>query len=229
MSASLIIFRNSFESSTVDVIVGEAETKFTVYKTVLSDIASFFKAALEGNFKESSEQKITMPEESPEVFRRFLLWAHSGSLLGHQEQVTDMSPELLARLYIFGDAHGIPHLQNSAIDSLVAWTSSERRTPVEISHLVYQKTTKDCALQRYLVERIANKGVIKKEWFEGENIQQYPAEFLADLVVALFAMKGTTSPVMKHSEWDEIGCRYHIHPPDNQETATSSDQNSENH
>lgn len=225
-SSCLTTFRDSFDSSTVDVIVGEAEQKFIVHKAVLSHIAPFFRAAREGNFRESSEQKITMPEASPEVFRRFLLWAHSGSLLGHQERVTDLSAELLAHLYIFGDTLGVSHLQNSVMDSLGMWVKSERRFPLWILHLVYKNTRRGCALQRYLVDRTAFTVAISKEGFEEQHLESYPAAFLADLVLVLYdVQKGTIYPI-KNDKWDKIGCRYHFHPPDNQKTPVLSGGNS---
>ena len=214
-TACLIAFRDSFESSTVDVIVGEAETKFVVYKAVLSNIAPFFKAALEGNFKESSEQKITLPEESPEVFRRFLLWAHSGSLLGHQEHVTDLSPEILIRLYIFGDAHGVPDLQNAAVDSLGMWSNYKKLSPVSILHLAFRDTRRGCTLQRFLVDWAASRGSLREDWFVEEKLVLYPTVYLAELVMVLYDVKeGTASPI-KDNEWAKPGCRYHIHPEAN--------------
>lgn len=48
---------------------------------MLCSLAPFFKAALDGRFKEAADNAIPMPEESIVVVRRFQLWAYTGYVM----------------------------------------------------------------------------------------------------------------------------------------------------
>lgn len=58
---------DSYDTS-VEVVVGEAKTAFTILKSLLSDVAPFSKAAHEGSFEKATELTMTMPEVEPRVF-----------------------------------------------------------------------------------------------------------------------------------------------------------------
>lgn len=183
-----------------------------VHKSLLCQTASYFQAALEGGFKEATEQKIAMPDQSPRVIERFVLWVYTGKLLGSNEEVKDLGQTLLADLYIAGDIYGIPELQNSVMDCFVAWTNGRKFTPILILHHVYENTPKGCHLQRFLIERAAAKGVFggKENWFGGETSPKiYPQQYLMDLVQGFYDQRKTPSNVI---DWDSLGCRYHVHP-----------------
>lgn len=63
------------------VKVGPEEQKFTIHKGLLCAVSTYFKAALEGGFKEAEEQMINMPEDDVEVFEHFQLWVYTGSFM----------------------------------------------------------------------------------------------------------------------------------------------------
>ena len=152
-----------------------------------------------------------MPEQSPEVIERFILWLYTGQLSRGNEEPKDLNREQFADLYIAGDIYGIPELQNSVMDCFVAWAKTSKcRKLLSILHHVYENTPKDCSLQRFLVERAATKFDFSRPWFE---IYQalYPQQFLMGLVQELFRhKKGNPDSI----DWNNPGCRYHVHHGD---------------
>ena len=203
---------DSFRDTTVNLIAGEAQKKISVHKFLVCRTAPYFQAALNGSFKEAAEQTITMPEQSPETIERFVLWVYTGKLLEGNEEAGDLTPMRLADIYIVGDIYGIPELQNSAMDCLVAWVIANWKFPAGILTRVYEHTPKDCRLQRFIVERAATKYKFheKGKWLEN-NISLFPQQYLMDIVRELSRHRwGITDDI----DWNNLGCRYHVHPED---------------
>lgn len=59
------------------VLVGPDEKQFTIPKVLLTRRSAFFKAALEGGFKEAKEKMIRLPEADVAVFETWAQWAHT--------------------------------------------------------------------------------------------------------------------------------------------------------
>lgn len=58
-------------SPIIEILVGPDAVVFHAYEATLCRIA-FFRAALQGEFKEATDRKIIMPEEKPEIFSALL-------------------------------------------------------------------------------------------------------------------------------------------------------------
>lgn len=76
---------------------------FGMHKGLLCRESLYFKAALEGHFKEATEGFV-LDDEDPEVFQRFNTWLYTGKVLASDEEVskvgrfgaiTPSRPELL--------------------------------------------------------------------------------------------------------------------------------------
>lgn len=65
-------------SPVVAIHVGPDEVIFRAYEAILCRIP-FFKAALQGGFLEATEKKITMPEETSEIFSALIEHLYTGS------------------------------------------------------------------------------------------------------------------------------------------------------
>ncbi|KAL8721199.1 MAG: hypothetical protein Q9225_002085 [Loekoesia sp. 1 TL-2023] len=65
----------------VAVLVGPGKQRFEIHKGLVCQYW-FFKAAFEGNFKES-KGTILLPEQDPEIFRWLSYWLYTGKLSGH--------------------------------------------------------------------------------------------------------------------------------------------------
>lgn len=69
--------RHSFTDTTfVTVLIGPDEKPFHAYKSLLCQVSTFFRAALEGQFKEGADNVVKMPEERETTFKMFLRWLY---------------------------------------------------------------------------------------------------------------------------------------------------------
>ena len=203
------------------MIVGQSATSFTVYKSLLVGSAPFFAAALEGNFVEATEQTIEMPDVSSEVFKRFMLWMYTASLIGDGESVRDLSCEVLVRVYVFGDTYDIPNLQNCVMDTLKArLDSSLTRLDGEHISLIYKNTAKDCSLRRFAVETTVFRGKISGMFITAAHMRKFPTTFCFDLIMLLNDLKERKVKAINKNGWKNPGCRYHVHPTQGRKTAT---------
>ena len=203
------------------MIVGESATKFTVYKSLLAGCAPYFRAALEGNFKEATEQEINMLDVSPAVFQRFMLWMYTASLTGDGENAGDLSRGVLVRLYIFGDTYGIRDLQNCAVDTLKIrlelGLAGLGRNHIS---LIYDNTVKGCSLRRFAVERVIFQGEVEDMFATEADMTECPAAFCFDLIMLLNDLKDGKVKAIKNNGWKNLGCRYHVHPAESTKSAT---------
>lgn len=67
--------------SLVVVLVGPESQRFDLHKGLICARSDFFRAALNGHFKEA-EGKIELPEQDPETFKYFVNWLYTDRLRG---------------------------------------------------------------------------------------------------------------------------------------------------
>ena len=68
--------------SIVSVLVGPNAEHFNVHKGILCESSDFFKAALNGNFKENNGT-VKLPEQKVEIFKYFIHWLYAGRTRGY--------------------------------------------------------------------------------------------------------------------------------------------------
>jgi len=101
----------------VSIKIGPAGKIFLVHSPFLTETSTFFKAAIEGNFKEGVDQEVTMPEESEQTFEHFVRWLYSG---GYREETMPLGGESewaarikeIIDLYVFADKVGCLALEH---------------------------------------------------------------------------------------------------------------------
>jgi BTB/POZ domain len=104
----------------VTIKIGPAGKTFRVHSSFLAETSTFFRAAIEGNFKEAVDQQITMSEECEETFERFLRWLYGSGNPGLITRVSEES-EYAARLkatidlYVFADKVGCLALEHDMV------------------------------------------------------------------------------------------------------------------
>lgn len=130
----LLTLRREVASSIVEINVANEKTYY-VHKSLLTKESKYFKAALEGDFREARENRVKLEEVDVKTFSIFVDWLYTSRL-----EVAEVKPNNLSRnpvvwdddrdlemrarigqhmnLYIFGDAHDIPALRRSTVDSL---------------------------------------------------------------------------------------------------------------
>ncbi|KAK5114023.1 hypothetical protein LTR85_010329 [Meristemomyces frigidus] len=71
---------HNFLDSTVTVVVGFEQVRFTVHKGLICRYGDFFRGAFEGNFKEGEEQEVELKQESVKDFAIFLHWLYARAI-----------------------------------------------------------------------------------------------------------------------------------------------------
>ncbi|KAG9635137.1 hypothetical protein KCU64_g15137, partial [Aureobasidium melanogenum] len=107
------------------VIVGLGDNieEFSVHKKLLCDSSTYFKAALTNGFVETRDQKITLDDENPAIFRTFVVWLYEKKLNKETMPPSDEKEALqrhMLELYVFADKRGIINLLNDTITMLAS-------------------------------------------------------------------------------------------------------------
>lgn len=192
----------------VQVKVGPEKT-FIIHKGLLCNSAEYCKATFEGGFKESQTQFLELPEEDPVMFSHFQLWLYSGNILESHETAKDISWKVLTDLYFFGEARGIPSLQNEAIDVCIYKSTASNVIPTLQINRVYENTPENSPLRRLLVDWMTFDAIlIDPKWFKDDRKDQYPKQFLFDLAVSLY-QKGVGAK-SKITDFKAVRSNYHI-------------------
>ncbi|KAF2500044.1 hypothetical protein BU16DRAFT_522892 [Lophium mytilinum] len=106
----------------IEVVVGtEPNTRtWFLYESLLCSYSDFFRAALQGGFKEAKEKRVALPEEDPEVFELFVQWLFTGGYIFDDEIVTRDAIDDMIR-------DGEPYAHASVLrKSAQAWVFGEK-------------------------------------------------------------------------------------------------------
>jgi hypothetical protein len=134
--------------------VGAAKEHYTLHKDLLCFYSDFFRAALNGSFKEAVERKIELPDVKIEVFETFQVWLYTQTLPKNEDEATEVYPAFarLIRLWIFGDKYQIPLLQNNAMDAMLAKVDEDQQVPTKVLNLAYENTVLNSPLRRAITD-----------------------------------------------------------------------------
>src|ERR1041384_375834 len=65
------------DQTQVEIIVGEEEKPFMVYKELVCFHSEYFRGAFEGSFRESEEKSIVLDDVTEATFRLFQVWLYA--------------------------------------------------------------------------------------------------------------------------------------------------------
>ncbi|KAF2242044.1 hypothetical protein BU26DRAFT_402818, partial [Trematosphaeria pertusa] len=141
--------------------------EFHLHAFYLTNRSAFFRAAINGNWKESAERTIKLPAEEPHVFRHYLSLiffnklpikpeVDAGLLIGN---AMDTVYRRLFNLYILCDRLQDIAAKNVIITACVEQANSKPGNddshffpePEEIN-IIYENTAGDCGMRRMLVD-----------------------------------------------------------------------------
>ena len=206
---SLLIHSRESFSAIIQVKVGPAKT-FTVHKGILCRSSSYFKAALEGGFKESKDQVLRLPDDDPVVFSHFQLWLYTGNIIASHESPKDITWKVLISLYLFGDVRGIPRLQNEAIDLFIDKNVAMSQVPGDQLNLIYENTLDSSPLRKLIVDLFTFRVTLTdNSWFNEQPKALYPQQFLIDLAKSLYEDRARFKT--KTTKFRAVRSNYHIH------------------
>ncbi|WEW60202.1 hypothetical protein PRK78_005687 [Emydomyces testavorans] len=174
----------------ITITVGESKAQFQAHKDLLCEKSPFFNGALTHDFKEAAENAISLPEDNPDTFERFLQWLYSGSFslsgIATDEEVDERYLQL-SELYVLADKLEVPHLKNDVIDELFVMKRHPDKPPqAEVISYVYENTGEKSPLRKLMVAWLVWH--VDFKWYTTSSapafLSQCP-EFAADLAVAL--------------------------------------------
>ncbi|KAK6000380.1 hypothetical protein QM012_003626 [Aureobasidium pullulans] len=137
----------------VTVEVGAEKKIYSIRKDLLVFYSDYFRAAFNGSFAEATERKISLLQERVDVFNVFNKFIYTRCL--SDETDTEISWELLIRVWLFGDRHLIPALQNHVMNTMIEKSAKEKVIPNQHLNLIYKNTLIGSPLRKILVDWIA--------------------------------------------------------------------------
>ncbi|KAF2768125.1 hypothetical protein EJ03DRAFT_274693 [Teratosphaeria nubilosa] len=107
-----------FDELVIITVGTDPQRTFRVYRGVISFYSRYFAAAFNnGRFQESIDMATTLPSEDPLIFQLFVHWIHTRRFYDSTlEPSVLLDCGTIAKLWVFGDAHGVPLLQNIVAD-----------------------------------------------------------------------------------------------------------------
>lgn len=192
--------------------MGKAPVKsYRVHKGVLTFYSGFFDKALKGEFKEAAQNAVDLPETEPAVFDSVQNWLYSHQL--HPAKEADpkkMSYLQIQKLWVFGDAHNIPALQNDAINLLHQAIVEQWTVPSSSLHHLYDNTMPNAPLRRYCIDIISNSSSAASLLSKNKDQQKlFPKEALVDILKVVWTDGHKVQSKEAVKMWNM--CEYHVH------------------
>ena len=148
---------------------GREET-FWVHERLICYYSPFFDAACHGEWTESSNKAIELPEDDPDIFALFVQRLYSGDCAYAYPGSQEIDFEKLVALYAFADKVRMLLLKDEVVDKIIdrivgGWFSIF----VYQVRLVYENTTEDSGLRKMICYVVL------------DNLHRYPKNDIAFL------------------------------------------------
>ncbi|CAK1360416.1 hypothetical protein CB0940_06468 [Cercospora beticola] len=189
--------KRRYASAIIAVVAGQDERSatFHVHEDLLREHSHFFDAALNHQWKEAQERKITLPEDNPDVVDVYVQWLYGDTVkdaltktLGGPRRFRSA---VWAVAYLFGDKIQDRPFSNAVME---AWTLSideplddglRRYVSAGCVRKVYKHTTSGSLVRQFLVHIWAHYRILRwmKEGVDEDHLLDCP-EFLLDLARA---------------------------------------------
>ena len=188
------------ETPTVTLFVGTSQKPFYVHGDLLCDVSSFFKAAFTGDFKESSDKTMQLPEDDENIFSLFIDWLYNQRYemlpepddddedLNDEDDVYEEEREddryLSAfKLFVFAEKYDVPDLKWLLTKTLFADVAACQMGPTNASvNYLYGHTARSAGIRRLIADWHAWR--MDPVYFERPNfralLEKHP-EFSADI------------------------------------------------
>ena len=156
--------------------------------------------------------EVDLPMVSPQVFERFHLWLYAGNILDPDESTRSVSWSELMDLYQFGDARGIPEMQNAVIDAIIEKQKIENSIPVTNFNKIYDQVQDDSPIRKLAVDFIAHLADFGlKVWHEKSMRETYKSSFLLDLAIELSQL--SRAKKTKITSFESVKSNYYTQTP----------------
>ncbi|KPI44123.1 uncharacterized protein AB675_6141 [Cyphellophora attinorum] len=104
-----------------DFVIVCGDFEFKVHKIVVGSHSDFFERCIEGNFQESTSDKVELVEQEPEIVAMGLMYIYTGAY--NKEDLIDVWPNLSekVKLYMLAEFLLIDDLVKVVSDDLIGW------------------------------------------------------------------------------------------------------------
>ncbi|KAI8939493.1 hypothetical protein NX059_003264 [Plenodomus lindquistii] len=193
----------------IQVLVGKdgKEQFFDVHEELITSRSAFFKAAMSGNWQESKERCVKLPEDDAPTFKLYLHFLYTGKIAITSEAL-DARIEArdhirtIARLYILAEKLQDVITRNATVEEML----EACRTPnsdgetycmgTETVNIIYEGSPPGSPMRRLVVDIYTCRAT--KDWsqlFQLDNA--WPRDFLPELVSSLIAKRTVPKDVTR--------------------------------
>lgn len=202
----------------LEIGTGDSKRTFEALKGVLCFYSGYFNAALNGRFREATDYAVTMPTEDPLIFDLFLHWIHTRRFFESTlEPTVLLDYATLAKLWVFGDAHHVPLLQNVVSDILTEKMFNTATAPeAEVIDYIYNNTAEGSQLREDLLDNLRQlgPGCPRCEWnnpWNGDAYHKIDAEVIKRELLSM--QLGKPYAGVRHSLLETNKCHRCVHEP----------------
>ncbi|PVH96596.1 hypothetical protein DM02DRAFT_484747, partial [Periconia macrospinosa] len=186
---------------TFKVVVGQEpeQQTFLVHEEILCNCSEFFRRAMNGDWAESSDRVVKLPEDEADTFELYLNLVYTGNIPIKKDTPTprdnDASDDedgfdplhILVRIYILAEKLQDVLAKNQLVRSLLALlVETDRngyyyRFVAYTIFIIYDETPKNSGLRRIAIHSYTDP---MWEGFLEYHKNKWPREFLFDLALA---------------------------------------------
>ncbi len=206
----------SLYDSIIYVKVGSEQQSFGLHKALLCQRSAYFKAALNGNFKEAEDGIVGLNDEDPHLFQIFNQWLYTGALLFDSQ---DLDPDeknsaqwsAMLNLYVFAEKRVIPRLQNDLIDTMWKFFLEDYFPAIEVIP-AWDQTAKSSPLHAFLVDLYVFHGNLEHLFHEDSDIaMSFHVDFAMRVAKESNALAFSDGDRTKDFSMWNNRCQYHVH------------------
>ena len=184
---------------TVDVGTSPKNQTFAVHDHLFTSRSKFFKAALNGKWKESKERAIALREQDPHAFELYVGWVYHRKLFSIDDSEKDLEQSrrnetiVLVNAFILADMIGDLEFADVIIDALINCEAASNSCPVWAIKPIYDQLPESSPLGRLMIDMFLFAG---HEGWKSVKAAKRHEGWQYDLAIALFAARkaGTLGP-----------------------------------
>ncbi|KAI4760540.1 hypothetical protein E4T52_07564 [Aureobasidium sp. EXF-3400] len=190
----------------VTLLIGTEKKPYAVHKDLLYFYSDYFRAAFQGSFKEASECKLELAGVTVDIYEHFQVWLYTRRL---DPLVLDF--RTIVKLWIFGDQHQIPLLQNCAIDGLFEKRVKQNMFETAVMSLAYDNTIPGSLLRKAVTEIQTSLALQVGPNSSLNETENWSVESLIDLVRAV---ESRPKDLAQYALPKRDKCFFHVHGKD---------------
>jgi hypothetical protein len=174
--------------------------EYRVQCTLLANCSEWFDKALNGEWTEGKDRRLQFPDTDPQIVELFVYYLITGTLPFEIPDLEDGTPacqRLAVRLWVFGNEHLLPKLQNDAMRHLYSSFEEQGVFPdIETIREGFEHSSNASPLYMWLIGQLilGLKARVKHNELMGEDpspkrtanpaYREYPLDRLYNMIVA---------------------------------------------